>query len=77
MPPKNGSDAGDTGDQTEQVKLYSVRLAKPARISGKTYEAGEIVDVDETIGRQLERAGALELPEAYDGKKPAEDEKQA
>lgn len=77
MPPKNGSNAGDAGNQTEEIKLYSVRLTKPARISGETYEAGDLVEVDDTVGRQLERAGALELPEAYDGRKPTEDEKQA
>lgn len=74
MPPKNDSNAAD---QAEQLKLYSVRLVKPARINGTAYEAGETVEVDETVGRQLERAGALELPEANDPSKTAEAGNQA
>lgn len=74
MPPKNGSKAGDAGDQTDQVTLYPVRLVKPARINGLKYEAGEVVSVDETIGEQLARANAIEPPDIADLNKPTEDQ---
>lgn len=74
MPPKNGSSAGDADDQ---AKLYSVKLVKPARINGETYEAGEIVKVDETVGRQLEHAGAIDLPETAELNNPTDTGQQA
>jgi hypothetical protein len=63
MPPKNGNNAGDAGAETEQVTLYPVTLAKPARINGVKAKAGETVEVDATVGKQLHDADALDLEE--------------
>jgi hypothetical protein len=76
MPPKNGSTAGDPGEQ-EQVTLYPVKLTKPARINGQRFSPGDTPSVDATVGKQLHDADALDLEETEQLNKPAEPEKSA